>query len=47
MFVLNLIFEHQLLTLGVALALVYLFASLRRIGPTEVGLVTKRFSAPN
>jgi hypothetical protein len=44
MFVLSLFYQYPLLALGVALAVLYLLASLRRIGPTEVGLVTKRFS---
>jgi len=44
MFALSLFYDHPLLVLVVALAVFYLLASLRRIGPTEVGLVTKRFS---
>jgi SPFH domain / Band 7 family len=44
MFVVGLLFEHPLLVLGIVLAAGWFLISLRRIGPTEVGLVTKRFS---
>ncbi len=43
MFVLDLIFEHPWIVLVVFLALVFIVQSLHKIGPTEVGLVTKRF----
>jgi len=47
MFLLNLIIENPWITAGIVLALVAIFVlnSLHRIGPTEVGLVTKRFGA--
>src|SRR5215470_4605946 len=41
---LQLFLTYPVLTLAVALAVWSFVASLRRIGPTEVGLVTKRFS---
>jgi hypothetical protein len=43
MFVLDLIFEHPWLFLVIVLAVVFVVQSLHKIGPTEVGLVTKRF----
>lgn len=43
MFVLNLIFEHPWWSVGFVVAVVFIVQSLHRIGPTEVGLVTKRF----
>jgi hypothetical protein len=43
MFVLNLIFEHPWLLAAIVLAVIFIVRSLHRIGPTEVGLVTKRF----
>jgi SPFH domain / Band 7 family len=43
MFVLDLIFEHPWLFVVIALAVVFVVQSLHKIGPTEVGLVTKRF----
>ena len=42
MFVLDLIFEHPWIVLVVFLALVFIVQSFHKIGPTEVGLVTKR-----
>jgi len=44
MFALRLIFDYPLLVLIVALAALWFLVSLHRIGPTEVGLVIKRFS---
>jgi len=41
---LRLFFSHPLLVVVLILAAGYIVASLHRIGPTEVGLVTKRFS---
>jgi hypothetical protein len=41
---LKLFYEYPLLTVGILLAAGYIAASLHKIGPTEVGLVTKRFS---
>lgn len=41
---LRLFFSNPLLTVGILLAAGYIVASLHKIGPTEVGLVTKRFS---
>jgi len=43
MIVLDLIFEHPWLSLAFVLAVVFVVQSLHKIGPTEVGLVTKRF----
>jgi SPFH domain / Band 7 family len=43
MFVLNLLFEHVWVTGGILVAAVFVVQSLHRIGPTELGLVTKRF----
>ena len=43
MFVLTLLVQHPWVTGGVFLAAVFVVQSLHRIGPTEVGLVTKRF----
>lgn len=43
MFVLNLILQHPWITAGIVLAGFFVVQSLHRIGPTEVGLVTKRF----
>ncbi|HVO59016.1 MAG TPA: SPFH domain-containing protein [Dongiaceae bacterium] len=43
-FFLKLLFEYPILILLLAFAAVSLFTSLHKIGPTEVGLVTKRFS---
>ena len=43
MFVLDLIFEHPWLFIVIVLAVVFVVQSLHKIGPTEVGLVTKRF----
>jgi len=43
MFLLNWIFEHPWLTAAVILGVIFIVQSLHRIGPTEVGLVTKRF----
>src|ERR1700740_3112384 len=43
MFVLNLIPQHPWITAGIVLAGFFVVQSLHRIGPTEVGLVTKRF----
>ena len=39
-----LFFSNPLPVVAVLLAAAYVIASLHRIGPTEVGLVTKRFS---
>jgi flavin-binding protein dodecin len=44
MFALRLFYEYPLLVLGTLLVAVWFLASLHRIGPTEVGLVIKRFS---
>src|SRR6201982_872333 len=41
---LRLFFSNPLLTVGILLVAGYIVASLHKIGPTEVGLVTKRFS---
>ena len=41
---LRLFFSNPLLTVGILLAAGYIIASLHKIGPTEVGLVTRRFS---
>ena len=41
---LKLFYQYPLLTIGGLLAAGYVVASLHKIGPTEVGLVTKRFS---
>jgi hypothetical protein len=38
-------YDSPLLTVAVVLAAGYILASMHKIGPTEVGLVTKRFSA--
>lgn len=43
-FLLGVLAEYPLLDLGILLAVVYIIASLHRIGPTEVGLVIKRLS---
>jgi hypothetical protein len=43
MFVLDLLFAHPWLVVVVVLVAVFVVQSLHRIGPTEVGLVTKRF----
>jgi SPFH domain / Band 7 family len=43
MFVLELMFEHPWLFLATAFFALFVIASLYRIGPTQVGLVTKRF----
>src|ERR1700741_1839349 len=43
MFVLELMFEHPWLFLATAFFAIVVIASLYRIGPTQVGLVTKRF----
>jgi hypothetical protein len=43
MFVLNLIFEYPWTIAILVLAAIFIVQSLHRIGPTEVGLVTKRF----
>lgn len=43
MFALDLLLEHPWLALLIALAVIFVVQSLHRIGPTEVGLVTKRF----
>jgi hypothetical protein len=42
--VLRLFYTYPLLAIAVGLAAAYVIASLHRIGPTEVGLVTKRFA---
>ena len=44
MFALRLFFEYPLLVLVVTMAALWFLVSLHRIGPTEVGLVIKRFS---
>ena len=43
MFALDLLFQHPWLFLLVGSAVVFVVQSLHRIGPTQVGLVTKRF----
>src|SRR5207245_2324095 len=43
-FLLRTFYEYPMLTVGTLLAAGYIAASLHKIGPTEVGLVTKRFS---
>jgi len=43
MFVLDLLFLHPWLFLAIGATLVYVLQSIHRIGPTQVGLVTKRF----
>jgi SPFH domain / Band 7 family len=40
----RLFYTYPLLAIGVGLAAVYVIASLHKIGPTEVGLVIKRFA---
>src|ERR1700692_3567029 len=40
----RLFYEYPLLAIGILLAAGYIALSLHKIGPTEVGLVTKRFS---
>ena len=40
---LNLLFENPGVVLAIILTAAYVVLSLHRIGPTEVGLVTKRF----
>jgi uncharacterized membrane protein YqiK len=44
MFALRLFYEYPLLVLVSAVLLIWFLGSLHRIGPTEVGLVIKRFS---
>src|SRR6266700_2089681 len=41
---LRIFYEYPMLTVGTLLVAGYIAASLHKIGPTEVGLVTKRFS---
>jgi hypothetical protein len=43
MFVLDLMFAHPWLSVAIVLAVVFVVQSLHKIGPTEVGLITKRF----
>jgi len=43
MFVLDFVLQHPLSIVAVALVVLFVVQSLHRIGPTEVGLVTKRF----
>src|SRR5437660_12369430 len=43
-FLLRTFYEYPMLTVGTLLAAGYIAASLHKIGPTEVGLVTRRFS---
>lgn len=43
MFLLNLIVEHPWVTAAIVVLGIFVVQSLHRIGPTEVGLVTKRF----
>src|ERR1043166_9656353 len=43
-FLLRIFYEYPMLTVLTLLAAGYIAASLHKIGPTEVGLVTKRFS---
>lgn len=43
MFLLNLVFEYPWITAAIVLLGIFIVQSLHRIGPTEVGLVTKRF----
>src|SRR5215469_15453597 len=43
MFVLDAVFAHTLIVVGLIAVLAFVLLSLHRIGPTEVGLVTKRF----
>ncbi len=47
MAVLAFLFEYPFQTLAVLIACVYVYQSLHKIGPTEVGLVTKRFGWKN
>ena len=47
MFVLNLLFENPWVTAVIVVAVIFIVQSLHRIGPTEVGLVTKRFGWKN
>ena len=44
MFVLELLFMHPLLFAVAAAAVLFVVQSIHRIGPTQVGLVTKRYS---
>lgn len=44
MSVLVLLLEHPYAVAAIAIALIGVIRSIHRIGPTEVGLVTKRFS---
>jgi hypothetical protein len=43
-FIIAFVFSHPWLTFAFVVGVAYLVASLHKIGPTEVGLVTKRFS---
>jgi hypothetical protein len=43
-FIFNVASEYPVLVIGFLLAVVYIILSFHRIGPTELGLVTKRFS---
>jgi hypothetical protein len=43
-FIFNLVSEYPVVVIGFLLAVVYIILSFHKIGPTEVGLVTKRFS---
>jgi hypothetical protein len=44
MFVLNLLFQYPWVATAIVVAAVFVVRSIHRIGPTEVGLVTKRLS---
>jgi len=44
MFVLELLLLHPVLFVAIALAVLFVVQSIHRIGPTQVGLVTKRYS---
>jgi hypothetical protein len=44
-FLLDMLLTYPLLVIGGVLAALYALSSFHKIGPTEVGLVTKRFSA--
>jgi len=43
-FVLTLFYNYPLLAIATVLAAIFIVTSLHKIGPTEIGLVTKRFS---
>src|SRR6266568_2368666 len=44
MVVLNWVLEHPWMSAAIAIVVIYIVQSLHKIGPTEIGLVPKRFS---